>query len=119
MAASGKRRIKKMQKADFSNWGDPNAEAIKKDPIGRPAAPSFSGRQGGVFSFVAFAAFVRDFLVVLVIAFSAAFGCPCTAIRQRRRDDGGKQDWAGGNLGKDWWMWAGRRDRCENYLFTI
>ena len=77
-----------MQKADFSNWGDPNAEAIKKDPIGRPAAPSFSGRQGGVFSFVAFVASVWDSLVVSVIAFAMAFGCPCTAIRQRRRDDG-------------------------------
>ena len=64
-----------MQKADFSNWGDTNAEAIKKDPIGRTAAPTFSGRRGGVFfAFVAFAAFVWDSLVVLVIAFAMAFG---------------------------------------------
>ena len=48
-----------MQKANFSNWGDPNSEAIKKeDQISRPAAPTLSGRQGGVFPVYGFYASV-------------------------------------------------------------
>ena len=58
---------------------------LSKRKIKQTALPLPHFREGGAafFAFVAFAAFVWDSLVVLVIAFSVAFGYPCVAIRQK------------------------------------